>query len=94
MHLALPVIFRILYCCGLRVSEVCNLQFRNVNLDAGLLTIRDPKNDCDRYIPFSDSVKEAWIAYAEHIWLEQVSPMAERGMAQDFMTSVTRMSSP
>lgn len=26
MHLALPVIFRILYGCGLRVSEVCNLK--------------------------------------------------------------------
>ena len=71
MHLALPVIFRILYCCGLRVSEVCNLQFRDVNLGAGLLTIRDPKNGCDRYIPFSDSVKEACIAYAEHIWWEK-----------------------
>lgn len=71
MHLALPVIFRILYCCGLRVSEVCNLQFRDVNLDVGLLTIHDPKNGCDRYIPLSDSVKDACVAYAEHVWWEK-----------------------
>ena len=71
MHLALPVIFRLLYCCGLRVSEVCNLQFRDVNLDVGLLTIRNSKYGCDRYIPISDSVKEACEAYVEHIWYEK-----------------------
>jgi integrase/recombinase XerD len=71
MYLALPVIFRLLYGCGLRVSEVCNLQFRDVNLDAGILTIREPKNCSDKYIPLSDSVKEACIAYADHIWLEK-----------------------
>lgn len=71
MHLSLPVIFRLLYCCGLRVSEVCNLQFRDVNLDVGILTIRNSKNGCDRYIPLSDSVKEACAAYAAHIWYEK-----------------------
>ena len=71
MHLALPVIFRILYGCGLRVSEVCSLKFQDVNLDAGILTIHDPKNGCDRYIPLSDSIKEACISYADHIWWEK-----------------------
>ena len=71
MHLALPVIFRILYCCGLRVSEVCNLQLRDVHLDAGLLTVRDSKNGSDRFIPMSDSVKRACVSYAEHIWWEK-----------------------
>ena len=71
MHLALPVICRILYCCGLRVSEVCNLEFRDVNLDAGILTIREPKNGSDRYIPLSESVREACVNYAEHIWWEK-----------------------
>ncbi len=39
MHLALPVIFRILYGCGLRVSEVVGLRYKDVNLEAGILTI-------------------------------------------------------
>ena len=71
MHLALPVIFRILYGCGLRVSEVCDLRFQDVNLDAGILTIRDPKNGCDRFIPLSDSIKKACIDYADQIWWEK-----------------------
>lgn len=37
MHLALPVIFRILYGCGLRVSEVVGLRCRDVNLKDGFL---------------------------------------------------------
>ena len=54
MHLALPVIFRILYGCGLRVSEVVGLRYKDVNLEEGILTIREAKTDRDRYIPLSD----------------------------------------
>ena len=73
MHLALPVIFRILYGCGLRVSEVVGLRCRDVNLKDGILTIREAKTDRDRYIPLSDSVKEACISYADKIWWEKDS---------------------
>ena len=48
MHLALPVIFRILYGCGLRVSEVVGLRYQDVNLEDGILTIRKAKTDRDR----------------------------------------------
>ena len=73
MHLALPVIFRILYGCGLRVSEVVGLRYKDVNLEDGILTIREAKTDRDRYIPLSDSVKEACVSYAEKIWWEKDS---------------------
>lgn len=71
MHLALPVIFRILYGCGLRVSEVVKLQYKDVNLEDGILIIREAKTDKDRYIPLSDSVKQACINYAENIWWDK-----------------------
>ena len=71
MHHSLPVIFRILYGCGLRVSEVLKLQYRDVNLDDGILTIREAKTDRDRLIPLSDSVKAACVSYAENIWWER-----------------------
>ena len=73
MHLALPVIFRILYGCGLRVSEVVGLRYKDVNLEDGILTIREAKTDRDRYIPLSDSVKKACMSYAEKIWWEKDS---------------------
>ena len=42
-HLVMPVIFRILYCCGLRVSEAARLTGESVDLKAGVLTVRDSK---------------------------------------------------
>ena len=71
MHLSLPAIFRILYGCGLRVSEVVNLRYKDVNLEEGILTIREAKTDRDRLIPMSDSVKTACASYAEKIWWEK-----------------------
>ncbi len=70
MHLALPVIFRILYGCGLRVSEVVKLQYKDVDLKEGILTIRQAKTEKDRLIPMSGSVHSACTAYAEQIWWE------------------------
>ena len=71
MHLELPVIFRILYGCGLRVSEVVHLQYKDVHLEDGYLVIRGAKTDRDRLIPLSDSVREACVQYADKIWWDR-----------------------
>lgn len=49
----MPLLFRILYCCGLRVSEATNLRIHDVNLLDGILTIRHGKFDRDRMVPMS-----------------------------------------
>lgn len=38
-HLVMPVLFRLLYTCGLRVSEALHLKVADVDLDAGVLAI-------------------------------------------------------
>lgn len=50
-HLVIPVFFRILYCCGLRVSETRLLQVKDVNLERGILTLTHTKNNRMRQIP-------------------------------------------
>ena len=81
------MIFRILYGCGLRVSEVVGLRYKDVNLEDGILTIREAKTDRDRYIPLSDSVKEACISYADKTWWEKDSdfffPAPEKWIKED-----------
>lgn len=52
---SLPVIFRKLYGCGLRVSEVLKLQTKDVNLADGILTIKEAKMDRNRLIPLQAS---------------------------------------
>jgi site-specific recombinase XerD len=55
-HIIVPVVFRLLYSCGLRVSEAIGLKKNDVDLSAGVLTIREPKNRQDRYVPMSPSM--------------------------------------
>ncbi len=47
-------ILALAYCCGLRVSEVCNLKVADFN--KGLLLIRQAKGRKDRYVSYSDNV--------------------------------------
>jgi integrase len=56
IYLILPVVFRILYCCGLRISEALNLKISDINLDEGILTVRHAKCDTERLIPISESL--------------------------------------
>lgn len=69
MHLSLPVIFRLLYGCGMRVSEVCALKVGDVDLAKGVLTLKNTKNGMDRYIPLSGSVHEACKEYSRKVIL-------------------------
>jgi integrase len=55
-HLIMPEVFRLLYCCGLRISEVLQLKLSDVNLTTGVLTIRKSKFNKDRLVPLAHSM--------------------------------------
>lgn len=57
-HVTTPVIIRILYGCGLRITEALDLKMNDVDLGNKVLTIRDAKNGQDRLIPMSNSVAD------------------------------------
>lgn len=50
-HLVMPEIFRLLYGCGFRLSEVLHLRVADVDLDRGVVTVRDAKFGKDRLVP-------------------------------------------
>jgi integrase/recombinase XerD len=50
-HLIMPEVLRLLYGCGCRVSEVLHLRVTDVDLDRGILTVRDAKFGKDRLVP-------------------------------------------
>lgn len=64
-HFILPTIFRVIYCCGLRISEAQNLKTENVDLDNGILTVLEAKHGKDRLVPMSDELTEICRVYAE-----------------------------
>ena len=55
-HLIMPVIFRMLYMCGLRASEARLLKVSDVNLVSGIITINNSKNDNSRLVPMANSL--------------------------------------
>ena len=66
-NIVMPVVFRLLYCCGLRVNEALSLTFDDVNLNDGILTIREAKFDKYRYVPMSDEMTEVMREYITSI---------------------------
>ena len=54
----MPVLFRLIYTCGLRASEALRLKVSDVDLDMGMMTILGAKGDKDRMVGISDSMLE------------------------------------
>lgn len=55
-HAMMRMIFELLYCCGLRMSEATGLTDEEVDLENGILTVRFAKFEKSRYVPMSSDV--------------------------------------
>ena len=58
-----PVLFRVLYAAGLRISEALTLTISDVDTRAGTLRIRDSKNGAGRTIPITPRLAGTLDAY-------------------------------
>ena len=50
------VLFRLIYCCGLRNNEACSLKTENIDTDSGILTIYHSKGRKDRIVYLSEDL--------------------------------------
>ena len=57
-HVIMPLLFRVLYSCGLRISEALKLRIKDVDRSKGVFTIYQAKFDKDRLIPLSPGLHE------------------------------------
>ncbi len=62
-HLVMPVLFRTIYACGLRASEARLLRAADVDIDTGVLQIRDAKGGKDRQVPVSGTLRNRLADY-------------------------------
>ncbi len=62
-HLVYPMLLRLLFGCGLRISEALHLTFQDVDLDEGILTIKSSKFNSSRLVPMSRSVWDYSLRY-------------------------------
>lgn len=66
-HLIMPVFFRIIYMCGLRVSEARLLKVNDVDIENGILTIHQSKKDNSRLVPMCDYLAEHCLHYSKKV---------------------------
>jgi len=66
-HLVMPILLRLLYGCGLRISEALALRVADVDLENGVLHIRHGKNGRERLVPMSPSLTKRCAAYAQSV---------------------------
>jgi integrase/recombinase XerD len=65
----MPMIFRMIYMCGLRSSEARFLKVADVDLKHGILTINQSKKDNSRLVPMSDSLTERCRTFSMEVHL-------------------------
>lgn len=66
-HIVMPELFRLLIFCGLRISEALSLCVKDVNLETGVLTIRNTKFGKDRLVPMTSSITDRLRVFAERL---------------------------
>lgn len=62
----IPALFRLLYGCGLRISEALSLKCDDVNLIDGFIIIHETKNGQERQLPLSESLKNVLRQYYDY----------------------------
>lgn len=72
-HLITPVIFRMIYMCGLRASEALLLKVADVDVENGILAIHHSKNDNSRLVPMSHSLIQYCQIFSEKVHLNAVA---------------------
>ena len=69
-HLIYPMLFRMLYGCGLRINEALSLKKIDVDLVNGILTVKKAKNNTSRLVPMSTSLQNYCRQYASNMGFE------------------------
>lgn len=52
-HLVVPAVFRLLFCCGLRLNEALQLKVSDVDFETGIIKVSNGKLSKDRLVPMS-----------------------------------------
>ena len=61
--MVMPILLRLLYSTGLRISEALNIRNKDVDFKQRTIRIEKTKNDCERIAPINDSLLNCMIQY-------------------------------
>lgn len=64
-RIQIPVLFRIIYCCGTRITETLRIRKQDVDLENGIIRLSETKNAKQRYVVMSASLQALMKEYAD-----------------------------
>lgn len=70
-HLIYPMLFRMLYGCGLRINEALSIKMYNIDLCRGYLLLEETKNSTVRLVPMSASLTQYCLWYVKQMGFSQ-----------------------
>ena len=71
LYYTYSIFFRLIYACGLRVSEGIKINIENVDFNENTIRIIDSKRHISRIVVFSDSLKDCLIHYINSLKLQK-----------------------
>jgi integron integrase len=84
---------KLLYGCGLRLSECLNLRVQCLDFAAGVITVHDAKGEKERQVPLPEAVLPELLA-----WLESLKDLHQRDLTRKyagvFLADVVEKESP
>jgi len=63
----LPLLFRTLYCCGLRISEAFDLTIDNMDFENSILVLKNTIDYRDRLIPLSSDLQQRYLVNRQRL---------------------------
>lgn len=66
-HMIYPMLFRMLYGCGLRINEALGLKINDIDMSQGIIILVDTKNNTQRLIPMSLSLHNYCYQYMQRM---------------------------
>ena len=72
-HLIMPIIFRMIYTCGLRLSEARLFKVADVDIENGILSVHHGKKDNSRLVPMSAGLTERCRAFSAQVHADSVA---------------------
>jgi integrase/recombinase XerD len=60
-----PILFRLLYCCGTRITETLMIRKKDVDLEEGIILLSETKNKKERYVVLSEGLLDLMRQFAD-----------------------------
>lgn len=66
-HMIYPMLFRMLYGCGLRINEALGLTMDQIDVNSGIIHLKESKSSFERLLPMSKSLTHYCWHYMEQL---------------------------